>query len=182
MKNLTSELTISPVKAQIYSLIPTIILIPLLLLPFHLIWDIKLSGLKINLLTNTMYGFIMLIAGTVVHELIHGFTAMLFANVPWKNVKFGIQWQSLTPYFHSEIPMKAQKYRVVVIMPLIILGLIPYIVSLINGSGWLMIFGTIFTFAACGDLMIIWMMRKLHAHEMVQDHPTKVGLLVEESV
>ncbi|TDE18240.1 DUF3267 domain-containing protein [Dyadobacter psychrotolerans] len=178
MKNQPFDLTISPVKAQVYSLIPTIILIPVMLLPFHLIWKIDLNHLKTNLFSYTMYGLAMLVTGTLIHELIHGLTAVWYAKVRWKNIKFGFHWQSLTPYFHSELPMTAAKYRIVVIMPLIILGIIPYLVSLLNGSGWLLTFGMIFTFAACGDLMIIWMMRKLKAEENVRDHPSEVGLIV----
>ena len=179
MKTQTSELTISPLKAQIYCLIPVIILIPLMLLPFHLAWEINLSSLKTYLISNAMSGFGLLIAGTLVHELIHGLTAVWYAGIPWKNIRFGFQWQSLTPYLHSELPTTAEKYRVVVLMPLIILGIIPYVLSIIIGSGWLLAFGIMFTVAACGDLMVIWMMRKLNAGEMVQDHPSQVGLIIK---
>jgi hypothetical protein len=66
-------------------------------------------------------------------------------------------------------------------MPLIVLGLIPYAIALATGSGWLMAFGVFFTVAPVDDIIILWMMRNLHSNELVQDHPSKVGLLVVSS-
>ena len=92
----------------------------------------------------------------------------------------GIQWQSLTPYCHSKIPMTAKNYRYVVVMPLIILGFLPYLISLVSGSGWLLTIGIIFILAAAGDVQILWLMRKIASYKIVQDHPTKIGLLINE--
>jgi len=180
MNSQSTELSIPAIKANLYGLLATIILAPILLIPFHQIWGLNFAMILGNLRSNSLYFFLILIVGTILHELIHGATAAWFAGIGWKNIRFGMQWQSLTPYCHSKIPMTAKKYRYVVVMPLIILGFVPYLISLINGSGWLLTIGIIFTLAAAGDLMILWLMRKITSDKMVQDHPTKIGLLLNE--
>lgn len=117
-------------------------------------------------------------AGIVVHELIQGLTAVWYGGVRWQQIKFGVIWKAMTPYCRSTVPLTTHKYRVVVIMPLIVLGLIPYGIALATRNKWLMVFDVFFTLAAIGDIMILWMMRNLRPDELVQDHPSKVGLLV----
>jgi hypothetical protein len=173
----TQNLTMSSFKAQIYGLLAFLIGFPALLSPFYWMWGLDKSRFVAS---PTLYilSAIILFAGVIIHELIHGMTAIWHGGVSWRQVKFGVQWKSLTPYCHSVVPMRADQYRLVVLMPLIVLGLVPYAAALLFNNVGLLAFGTFFTLAAAGDLMIIWLMRHLRSNEQVQDHPTKVGLLV----
>ena len=84
----------------------------------------------------------------------------------------------MTPYFHSKIPVSVKKFRVIVIIRLIIIGIISYAIAMYIGNGWLLLFGIIFIISAFGDILIIWLMRNLKPNEMGQDHPDKIGLIV----
>lgn len=119
-------------------------------------------------------------AGVVVHELIHGLTAIFYAGIPTSAAQFGFQWKSATPYFHSTVAIPAGKYRIVVIMPLIIMGMIPYIFGLVTASGPVITFGITFTICAGGDLLILWLMRGLKGSTLVEDHAEKIGLIIQE--
>ena len=44
----------------------------------------------------------------------------------------------------------------------------------------IMIFGLLFTLASGGDLLILWLIRKVKPGEFVQDHPTRAGCYVIE--
>ena len=178
MNNQSTELTIPATTANIYGLIASIFLTPILLAPFYFLWGLDIHKIIENDYSYGLQFFLILLIGTIIHELIHGATAAWYVGMGWKNIRFGVQWQSLTPYCHSKMPMTAKNYRYVVMSPLIILGLLPYLASLLTGSGWLLTVGVIFTVAAAGDVMIFWLMRKIAPNEMVQDHPTKVGLLL----
>ncbi|WP_198174827.1 metalloprotease family protein [Spirosoma arboris] len=105
----------SALRAQIYGLVAFCLGTPLLLWPYDLIWEVHLSS-HIQLSTSLWFGLLM-IMGMLAHELIHGLTAVWYGRVSWQDTKFGVQWQSLTPYFHSTVPLKAQTYRVVVVKP-----------------------------------------------------------------
>ncbi|WP_221392127.1 DUF3267 domain-containing protein [Dyadobacter sp. NIV53] len=170
--------TISARTGNLFSIVLTLILMPVMVLLFALIWKIDTKGIIERSVSNLKYVLIIFIVGVIVHELIHGMTAAWYAGIGWKNIRFGVQWKSFTPYCHSMLPMPVSKYRYVVVMPLIILGMIPYVISLINGSGWFLTTGILFTVTAAGDMIILWMMRKLQGSELIQDHPSEIGFLI----
>jgi len=64
-------------------------------------------------------------------------------------------------------------------MPLIVMGIIPSIIGLIIGNGGILSFGIIFTLAACGDIIALYMLRKLDNNIYVSDHPKKMGFIRE---
>jgi hypothetical protein len=86
----------------------------------------------------------------------------------------------MTPYCHCKVPLKVWSYRIGAAMPGIILGLVPMGIGLLTGSIGFMLFGILFTIAAGGDALILWLIRNVKKHEMVQDHPDKVGCYVIE--
>ena len=60
-----------------------------------------------------------LILGIVIHELIHGLAWAIAGHKPLSAIKFGFQWQALTPYAHYRQPLEVRAYRLGVSMPLI---------------------------------------------------------------
>ncbi|MFD1145271.1 DUF3267 domain-containing protein [Larkinella insperata] len=172
---------IPTLKAQLYGGLAFLLGLPLLVLPFYLLWSLDFETLKPSTLTEYALLIAGFLVGSVIHELIHGLTAFWYGRLNWSDIRFGVQWKSLTPYCHPIRALPAKTYRVVVAMPLIVLGLIPYAVALLSGSVILLALGVFFTLAASGDLMILWLMRSLADEQRVQDHPSQVGLLVSEA-
>ena len=116
-----------------------------------------------------------LILGSVIHELIHRFSWAFFGHKPLNAIKFGFQWQTLTPYAHCHEPMEVQAYRLGGIMPLVVLGILPSLIGIGAGNGWIMFFGFLFTVAVGGDLLVLWLIRDVRPSQLVEDHPTQVG-------
>lgn len=171
-------ITMSTAKAQLYGGLAFLVGAPILAWPFYQFWGFSMKAV-LDSGVRPILGFIAaMFVGIVVHELIHGYTAIWYGGIRRQDAKFGVQWQTLTPYFHSTVPLSVQKYRWVVGMPLLVLGAIPYLVALATGNLWLTVFGIFFTLAASGDVMILWLMRHLPLTAMVQDHPKKAGLVV----
>ena len=67
-------------------------------------------------------------------------------------------------------------------MPCLILGIIPSIIGIVTANGWLFVLGFIMISAAGGDLLIIKELLQTNLKEdaLIQDHPTKIGLVVFE--
>lgn len=127
----------------------------------------------------TVFGFILII-GILAHELIHLFTWMFFAKKPLKAFKIGIQWKSLTPYAHCKEPMDIRPYRIGAFAPGFLLGILPWLVSLFTGDILLMAFGFMYTVAAGGDFLILWLIRNVKPNTLVEDHPTNAGCYIIE--
>jgi hypothetical protein len=174
------ELTVPAAKVQLYSILVAIVVFLALSLPFQYLYGTPIFRFEeINLQKAILIGIIFFV-GTAVHELIHGLTAIFYAGIRAADARFGFQWKSLTPYFHSKVPIAAGKYRVVVMMPLLVMGLIPYLVGMLVGNGWIVAAGILFIVAAGGDLLILWLMRDVQSRTPVRDHPEKVGLIIPE--
>ena len=74
--------------------------------------------------------------------------------------------------------MQASAYRIGVVMPLLVLGVVPYCVSLVIGSPWLLWFGFVFITAATGDILVLWLLRGIDGKTLVEDHPSNAGCYV----
>lgn len=189
LKNFKKEKkTIALAKANIYGfllLIPTAIIY---LTPFYFLWKEKLTleafnnlfidfGVSNGLLTGILF-LVVVIVGVVVHELIHGITWAIFAKNGLRSIKFGILKEMLTPYCHCQEPLKLRPYLLGAMMPGLVVGVLPWLVSLLVGSVPLLIFGIFFTMAAMGDLMIIRLIYQEDKQSYVLDHPSEAGCYV----
>lgn len=125
--------------------------------------------------------FIFLVLGIIVHELLHALTWMLLQNEGFANIKFGFNLQALTPYTHYTKAMEVWKYRLGGIMPGLVMGIAPVIVSYILQNASINFIGFLFLWAATGDIISLWMIRKLKSKQMVKDHPHKLGVIVMET-
>lgn len=188
LENYIKEIrTIDLAKANIFSLLLFIPIILVYGLPFYLIWgELDFIGLFVeSFKENPLFSIaivIVLLAGIVVHELIHGATFALFAKHGFKSIKFGILLKMLTPYCHCKEPLRVKEYIVGAIMPAIILGLLPGIIAIFIGDVFLLIFAIFFTGAAAGDFMIINLIWKEDKDTMVLDHPSEAGCFIFKKI
>ncbi|MEW6083642.1 MAG: DUF3267 domain-containing protein [Chloroflexota bacterium] len=177
-----TDLSMPMEKAGVYSLLFAVPIAMALALVYIYRWGTtRFAAGFDDLFANFFIFLIVFFLGIVVHELIHGFTWMLFGRLPFSAIKFGFQARTFTPYAHCLVPLKVNPYRIGAAMPCILLGLLPAIASLLNGNGLLLAFGLLFTTAAGGDLLILWLIRKVESDKLVEDHPTNAGCYVIES-
>lgn len=171
------EVTLGIVKANLFAFLFVIPAIALFGAPYFLRWEDALNKVALSeAMPDTLATTLMiLLAGIVAHELIHGITWAQFCKKGYKSIKFGVLWKSLTPYCHCMEPLKVGHYRIGAVMPAVVLGFVPSILATITGSLGLLIFGVFFTLAAGGDFMILWLLRKEDSDSLIQDHPSKIG-------
>ncbi|HJR82118.1 MAG TPA: DUF3267 domain-containing protein [Anaerolineales bacterium] len=171
------DLSVSMARANV---IVAFISIPVVILQF--VTFIGLHGIEnLSIRWNLLVLIAALVLGVVTHELIHGITWVIFGRKPFSAVKFGFQWKTFTPYAHLKEPVEVNAYRLGAFMPGFLLGILPYILSLVLGSGDLFWFSLIHTSAAGGDWLILWLIRNVKAGMQVEDHPTNAGCYVLES-
>ena len=180
MTIISKELTIEMRKAQATGAVLGITLVLILILPYYLIFGLAELE-KVRQFFSLRIFIPSIIIGIFVHEFIHGLTWAVAAKIGLANIKFGFQLKSLTPYAHSKLPMKTNAYRLGAVMPLLLLGVLPYLFALISNNPYFFGFGLFFCFVASGDIMILWLIHKLPAHQLIQDHPSKGGVILLEN-
>lgn len=132
-----------------------------------------------NYSRNYLIAMALMLVFIVIHELIHGITFSSFTEEKFKNIEFGIIWKTLNPYCTCKKPLKEKEYILGLIMPCIILGIIPCVISLINKNAWFLATGVLQIASAGGDLYILKMIldSRNNLDSIYLDHPTDIGLV-----
>jgi len=168
------DVTFSLWVANLYAILIAIPIFVILYFTYYFIWG------KLVIPFHFPYWAFYLF-GVVLHELIHGIFAIKFSSNGIKSVRFGITWKLLTPYCHCKEALSVKKYRIVLLSPLFILGILPLIIGLLLNHHGVYFFGMLFTIAAGGDLLIFWKLRKENENTLVLDSPDKCGCEIYEA-
>jgi hypothetical protein len=120
----------------------------------------------------------VIIVGIFVHEVIHAIGWSLASGRPLRAIDMGFQLRSLSPYAHPRDPMQAGDYRIGAALPGLVLGILPALVAIVFGWPALLVVGILFTIAAGGDALVLWLIRGVPSDKSVADHPTRAGCVV----
>jgi len=170
--------TISVTSASIYAMLITFIISIPILIAYYITTGV-LKPEKTLVKSIKLYEFVIVVSGSiVVHELIHAAVFSVFAKDTWKNVKIGFQIKTLTPYAHCKVPLKKIHYELALMMPGIILGLIPVIIAFNTASILLLYYGLFMLMGAGGDIVLLFMLRKVPNTKKILDHDSEVGFYI----
>lgn len=122
----------------------------------------------------------MLLAGIVVHELIHGITWILLIKERFSHLSFGTMTGAV--YCHIDVPMTKRNYVIGALMPGLLTGVVPWLAGIAAGSLLWTLFGALMIGAAMGDIMIVWAIRKETPDTLVYDHPSLGGCYVYRKI
>ena len=157
------------------------VLVPLLLGLVGFAWVLRGAGFLIEVLVFLQRPgalLIWIVVGVLLHEGIHGLTWAWLGGKPISAIQLGFQWKSLTPYAHMREPIPVRAYRWGAVMPALLLGFFPFVIGLLLGSTFWLLYGWLFILAAGGDFVILWLLRHDRGDLLVQDHPERVGCVV----
>lgn len=172
----------SLVAANVYALLLAAPLLAALALPFVALWGWGALGAGLDAWFDRPLGALAaLLGGVLAHEGLHALAWRAAADLPPGAVRLGVNWRALTPYAHCAAPMPARAYRIGAATPGVVLGLVPAIAAWATGSGGLLWFAALFTLAAGGDALILWLLRGVPPEAPVVDHPERAGCLVLEA-
>ncbi|QQS50719.1 MAG: DUF3267 domain-containing protein [Bacteroidota bacterium] len=156
----------------------------LLIVPFWLLHGFEAINFRSLSGEHVLFGwlgfFAAVTAGIFVHELLHALGWVFFTRNGWRSIRFGVKWEYLTPYCHCTVPLQRIPFIIGAALPLLVLGLAPVAISYFNGSFAVWFFGFFYTIAAGGDILAIWMLRKVKKGQWVQDHPSELGFFVQD--
>ena len=172
------DFSISMLAANLYSLIIALPLCIGLLGVYALRRGTEQWLSSFHAIYTSPWFILSIIVGVIVHELLHAVGWRVFGHLAPGAVTFGIHLKTLTPYAHCTERLDIRAYRLGGLLPGLVLGFIPAALGLITGNPWLINFGTLFTLAASGDLLSLWLLRNVPKHSLIEDHPSRVGCYV----
>lgn len=182
-----TELSMTAAEANVRALVFIVPIVLIYAAAYWLIWPEQFSTQNLGelvrvhrdlLLISPLLMLVVFILGAVVHELLHGLTWAVFCKNGLKSIKYGVYWKMLTPYCHCKEVLPLRHYMIGGMMPGLVMGLLPALAGIAMGHFLLFLFGLFFSMAAAGDLLILWMLRRQQASDLVQDHPDKIGCFV----
>jgi hypothetical protein len=116
----------------------------------------------------------VLVICTFIHELIHGIFASIYSPNRFKNIKFGFSFKSLISYCNINEDIQVKYYKIIVIMPFIILSVIPCIICFIYGLKSVLDIAIIHAAASIGDLItFIWLYNERNNYWVKDSNNTK---------
>lgn len=177
------KVAIDLVKANYFALALTLGAMIVFGVPFLAIWGKTLSHSLVEVVVgnnklNWIWALGAVVLGIIGHELIHGLTWAVFAPSHWRSISFGVMWKTLTPYCHCDAPLRRRAYLWGALMPCVVVGIIPAVVSLCNGSLAWLAWGVFFIGAAAGDIWMSWLLLKERPGCMVLDHPSEAAFYI----
>lgn len=119
------------------------------------------------------------LAAIVIHEALHA-VGFLIAGSPRSALHFGIDRSTLSPFAGCRVPVTVAAYRLAVVLPGLLLGVLPWVCGLATGTGWAVVWGTLMIVTAAGDGIILWIIRGLPRGTRVLDHPSRAGCQIVE--
>jgi hypothetical protein len=176
------EVIILPSKANLYSFFLFFFNVLLFGFLFSLIWGFSAFVLAWKeFLTQYFRLAITMLTGMALHEGIHALVWAAYCKNSFRSVKFGVNWKNLSPYVQCNEDMLLLHYTYGVLMPGVVLGILPAVISVIIGNGWLLCFGIFFISGAAGDFFSYAKLRTFSRGDRVRDHPEHLGFIVTPS-
>ena len=170
--------TISISKANLFSLFFIVLIYFPTILIYYFLWgDLKLEEFQIDYISTFIF-VVIIFSSILVHELIHASVFAYFSEDNWKSVKQGVIWEKLAPYAHCKTPLLAKHYKLAVIMPGVILGIIPVILAISIESVLLLCYGLFMIMSAAGDFMIFVLLLKIPRNKKILDHESEMGFYI----
>ena len=108
-----------------------------------------------------------LVVSVALHELLHLAGYVWLGGAPRDAVH--VEWRGAVIVARCDVPLPARSYRAAVALPGLLLGVVPTLVGLVSGIGWITVYGAVMLGASAGDVAVLWTLRKYRADEEVAD-------------
>lgn len=175
-EQIEQDLTVSFLSANLLAL-PIVLVTPVAVIALHL--GLHPSSSLHSMLAggNVLLLLTCLLLLVVVHEWLHA-AGFFIGGASRHHVAFGFDVKTLTPYAHCAQPLPARAMRLAIALPGIVLGLLPALAGLVSGVGLLSLLGGVGIATASGDVLMLWLLRRVPADRLLADHPKRVGCYV----
>jgi hypothetical protein len=175
-----TEVVIPLRQANIYSFVIFLTALLLFGTVFCLFWtwDTFVVSWK-SFLSNYWMLIITMLSGMTMHEALHAVTWAAYCKAGFRSITFGVNWKNLAPFVHCREWLPNRYYSRGVLFPGLVLGILPSLIAVAIGHGWLLCFGIFFTAGAAGDFLSIAQLIRFKKTDLIRDHEEHLGFWVQ---
>lgn len=119
----------------------------------------------------------VLLAGYVLHELLHMLTFSALGLMPITYIKVGYRPSHLLPFFYPVYPLKAWAMRLGMLLPWLLIGVLPTVLGLLYQVPELFFPGVFFSCFASGDLSWFYATWRVPMNAFMEINPNVFGCL-----
>jgi len=151
-------------------------LLPLVVIPaaFTGFWSWP-SWTTINSILNSPIEIVLaLLAGVFVHEILHAI-GFLLGGAPLSSIRFGYIPKAMSAHISCSSMIPIAAFRLTILLPTIVLGVIPTALAFITGSLPLVLWSTLMLSACAGDFAMLAAVKKVPSNAKARVHGDLVG-------
>lgn len=141
----------------------------IVLIPIHLFLN---QPFKVTFSLSSFFlfliGYIVLI---VLHEFFHLLGFRVFANIPWRKMKVGMDLKQGIAYATTDQLMANKSIQKAILLPFWTTGILPAMIALYLGSGVLLVLSAFLIGGAAGDFSMYRQLKQYPGDWVVQDDP-----------
>lgn len=120
-------------------------------------------------------GYLLLI---ILHEFFHLLGFRVFSNVPWRQMKVGVNLQQGIAYATTPKLMTNKAIRKSLLLPFWLTGVLPAVVGLYINSPMLLLLAVFLIGGAMGDFSMYRQLKKFPNDWLIKDHPSEPKLFL----
>lgn len=171
-----SEVLLDPMDLNKMAIVYMAVIGLLALMIYSFIWGIQLEW-QFSFFIKLC---VLYIVGIVLHESFHAVGFFLFGKAAWDDVEFGLLPKHFVPYVHCKIPLAIRAYRIALLLPIAVTGILPLVIGMMIGKGILVFAAVLLMAGGIGDWLIFQRLRSFCADAQVEDHASAIGCIVYE--
>lgn len=122
--------------------------------------------------------FLIFSGGFLLHEMVHFLCWQGMSRYPIEAFRIGIRWNSFTPVIACQRPMALWHFRVGLLAPFVLMGVVPMAAAFMFSNVWLLMSGTIFMAWASADILTFILIWPLPSGSYIEMHRNKLGVVV----
>lgn len=122
--------------------------------------------------------FLIFSGGFLVHEMLHFLCWQGLSRFPIEEFRIGMRWNSFTPVIGCQRPMNIWQFRIGLIAPFFLMGILPMALSFYLSNTWLLFASSIYMAWSSADLLTFILIWKVNSKSFVEMHRNKLGAIV----
>jgi len=122
--------------------------------------------------------FLIFVAGFIVHELIHFLSWQAFSGMPIEEFRVGMRWNQFTPVIGCQRPMRPLAFRIGLLAPFLIMGVLPMAIAFYLPNAWLLCAAVIYMAWASADILTFILFWSAPRGCFVEMHRRALGCIV----